>query len=504
MNTFKQLMAACLVTACLVPVAMQAEHVVILAVNDTHSQIDPARDGKGGVLRRRAIYDSERRSNKNCLLVHAGDAVQGTNYFSLYGGQVEFSLMDSLAYDMVIMGNHEFDNGVDSLATFYNKLKPVKLSANYDLSATPIKGFKPFEIKTYGDKRIGFFGISVNPRGMVSDVNSKGIRYISSMKVADATAKYLKEVMGVDYAVMISHIGYDSMEPSEPNDSIIAATSHYIDFIIGGHSHSVIKPGSAYSLVKNADGKVVTIGQNGKSGKIVGKYDLDLETGKVVYSHIPVDETWDNAAKAYPALEAWLSPFKRGVDSLENNVVGMSAKRMRNSSWTAMNFVTDALMGIIPKLYKGRVDCAIMNKGGIRTDIPQGKISEGLIQSIFPFDNRLMVIEITGRDLLDALNVMAYRDGDAVSKQLRATYNAKKQITSAKLNGKKINPEQKYCIVTIDFLANGGDFLTSFKNGNVLFKDNARYGVHILQYIKDLTAQGKMVDADDAPRMVMQ
>ena len=91
-------------------VSLQAEHVTIIAVNDTHSQIEPASDGQGGLLRRRAIYDQLRRENPNTLLVHAGDAVQGTVYFSLFGGEVEYALMDSLGYDMIILGNHEFDN----------------------------------------------------------------------------------------------------------------------------------------------------------------------------------------------------------------------------------------------------------------------------------------------------------------------------------------------------------------------------------------------------------
>ena len=112
MKSLKKIIGACLMLVATLPL-MQAEHLVVLAVNDTHSQIDPAADGKGGILRRRAIYDNERRAHKNVLVVHAGDAVQGTNYFSLYGGAVEYAAIDSLGYDMIIMGNHELDNGID-------------------------------------------------------------------------------------------------------------------------------------------------------------------------------------------------------------------------------------------------------------------------------------------------------------------------------------------------------------------------------------------------------
>ena len=354
MKTLKTIILATLFVALAMPIA-QAEHLIIMAANDTHSQIEPASDGKSGVLRRLAAYDQARRENKNVLVVHAGDAVQGTNYFSLYGGKVEYSLMDSLRYDIIILGNHEFDNGIDSLAYYYKNIKATKLCTNYDLSDTKLAGvFQPYVIKTYGDKRVGFIGLSVNPVGMVADGNFKGLRYLNPMDVADATAKYLKQVQKVDYAVMISHIGYDSMDPNEPNDSLLVTRSHYIDFVIGGHSHTVLKPGSKYSNVLNADGKTVIIGQNGKSGKYVSKYDLDLETGEVTYTLIDIDSKLDAAAAQYTSLQAWLAPYKHGVDSLMNNPVGESLRFMKNDSWAAMNWVCDAVMEIIPKLTNQR------------------------------------------------------------------------------------------------------------------------------------------------------
>ena len=198
-------------------VGVQAEHLVFIAANDTHSQIDPASDGQGGLLRRRAIFDKVRSDNKYTLTVHAGDAVQGTTFFSLYGGEVEYALMDSLGYDVIILGNHEFDNGLDSIYHFYKDIKAEKLCANYDFSATKLhKIFKPYYIKAVGDKRVGVFGINIEPKGLIADKNYPGLRYIRSIDVADATARYLKETLGCDYAVMVSHIGYDSYYPQQP------------------------------------------------------------------------------------------------------------------------------------------------------------------------------------------------------------------------------------------------------------------------------------------------
>ncbi|MBO7608672.1 MAG: 5'-nucleotidase C-terminal domain-containing protein, partial [Muribaculaceae bacterium] len=257
-----------------------------------------------------------------------------------------------------------------------------------------------------------------------------------------------------------------------------------------------------FAKVANADGRMIPIGQNGKSGKFVTTYDLDLETGDIDHKLIPVNADWDEAAKAYPAMDRWLARFKNGVDSLMNNPVGESVRFMKNSSAAAQNWVSDATMAIIPGLSGIKdVQFAIMNKGGIRTDMPQGTVTEGLLSSMFPFDNRFMVLEINGQDLLDALKVMAGRGGDAVSKELKVTFNDKGEITSAKVNGKKIDPKKKYRLVTIDYLANGGDYMVPLKKAERLYEDDVKYGEHILNYVKQLTAQGKKIDSTDEVRM---
>ena len=177
MAKLRNFMLLCLCALVMVP-ALRAEHLMIIAVNDTHSQIDPASDGKGGVARRRAIYDQLRSQNPNTVLIHAGDAVQGTLFFSLYRGEVEYALMDTLGYDAIILGNHEFDNGMEELAAHYRNGDAVKISANYDFSATPLNGlFQPYWIKAVGDKRVAFFGINVNPTGLIADMNCVNLRY---------------------------------------------------------------------------------------------------------------------------------------------------------------------------------------------------------------------------------------------------------------------------------------------------------------------------------------
>ena len=502
MAKIRYFMLLCLCALVMVP-ALHAEHLMIIAVNDTHSQIDPASDGKGGVARRRAIYDQLRIENPNTVLIHAGDAVQGTLYFSLYRGEVEYSLMDTLRYDAIIMGNHELDNGMEELAAHYRNVDAVKLCANYDVSATPLDGlFQPYWVKAVGDKRVAFFGINVNPTGLIADMNCKDLGYRFAPDVADATARYLKEVQGVDYAIMVSHIGYSSYEPSEPNDSLIIAQSHYIDMVISSHSHSTIKPGSGMDRISNADGKQIPIGQNGKSGKLVATYDLDLESGEIVYNHIPVDASWDADASRYTAMNRWLDHYRHGVDSIMNNPVATSARFMKNSSDALQNWVSDAAMEIIKDLSGIKnVDCAIMNKGGIRTDMPKGTVTEGVIGSMFPFDNRFVVLEMPGNELIESIKLMCGRGGDAVSKELKATYNGKGELIKATLKGKKIDPNKTYVVATIDYLANGGDYMVPMTRCKRLFVDTQKYGNHILDYVKRLEAAGKMIEAKDEVRI---
>jgi len=502
MAKFRNFMLLLLCALMAIPM-MRADHLTIIAVNDTHSQIDPASDGKGGIARRRAIYDYLRAQNPNTVLIHAGDAVQGTLYFSLYRGEVEYSLMDTLGYDAIILGNHEFDNGMEELAAHYRDVDAVKISTNYDFSATPLDGlFQPFWIKAVGEKRVAFFGINVNPSGLIADTNCENLRYINAPDVADATARYLKEVLGIDYAIMVSHIGYSSYEPSEPNDTLIIGHSHYIDMVISSHSHTTIKPGGGMDRVSNADGKMIPIGQNGKSGKLVATYDLDLETGDIVYDQIDVDATWDEAANRYTAMNEWIDRYRQGVDSIMNNPVATSARFMKNSSDALQNWVSDAAMEIIKDLSGIKnIDCAIMNKGGIRTDMPEGVVTEGLIGSMFPFDNRFVVLEMPGTELIESLKLMCGRGGDAVSNELRATYNDKGELISATIKGKKINPKKTYIVATIDYLANGGDYMTPMTRCKRLFVDTQKYGNHILNYVKNLQANGKKINGPDEVRI---
>ena len=489
-----------------------AERLVILSTNDTHSQIEPDAANEGGIMRRRALIDSIRAAERNVLLLDAGDAVQGTVYFNMFRGEVETAMLDSLGYDACIMGNHEFDNGMDVISRFYRKMRTPLLSTNYRLTGTPLEGLtRPYVIKQYAGRRIAVVGINLLPEGMIAPENSVGVQYADAAEIADLTACYLKRVEHVDFVIALTHVGYSGGRDNNPTDNMIVQRSHYIDMVVGGHSHTTINPAKAKSvphLLKNADGRNVLVTQTGSRGRSLGYTAIDLDRLTVeCYKLLPVDSRYDGRTSRYTALQAFLAPYKTKVDSLMNHTVCHTAEAMPNSSMQVWNLVGDAAFDIAAKLSSMKIDMAIMNAGGIRQSFPKGAVSEGLINSMFPFRNYIVVLEMTGQQLLDALAVMGGRGGDIVSRQARVEFarqgTAKPaKILRATLNGKDINPAKCYRVATLDYLAGGGDYMEPMTSCKRLYSDSKQFGERMLHYVKAIDARGKKLKASGKPRMI--
>lgn len=269
--------------------------LTILHTNDVHSRIEPfpmdgsRNQGLGGVARRAALISKIRSEQKNVLLLDAGDIFQGTPYFNMFGGELEMKLMSDMGYDAATMGNHDFDNGI---AGFVKQLPHAKfpfLVSNYDFANTELKGkTMPYKIFKKQGLKIGVFGIGLELAGLVDKKNYGDIVYLDPITKANEMASRLKNDLHCDLVVCLSHLGYKYKEP-KVSDQILAASTRYIDLIIGGHTHTFMK---VPEDVRNLDGKVTTINQVGFAGINLGRLDyfFQRDTGKkkMVASVCPV------------------------------------------------------------------------------------------------------------------------------------------------------------------------------------------------------------------------
>lgn len=263
----------------LFPLSLVCQDLVILHSNDTHSNIEPLSSGRNkgmGGFQRRANYITQvRKEHKNVLLLDAGDYNQGTPYFTLFKGDVEVKLNNKIKYDVICLGNHEFDNGQAELARRLKKAKYVTVCANYDMSATPLKGLvKPYTIVKKGGKKIGIIGLLTDLNGMVSAPARENMIYKNPIPIADSLAYLLKYEKGCDLIICLTHLGFDDGTMANPSDTELAKNTKNIDFIIGGHSHTFLeKP----AIMKNTDGKDVVVTTSGAHGVYTGRIDINFK-----------------------------------------------------------------------------------------------------------------------------------------------------------------------------------------------------------------------------------
>lgn len=246
--------------------------ITILHTNDTHSQVEPIAHGKrdgnhAGYARRMGVIQHEREKDPNLLLLDAGDWSQGTPYFNLFHGRVEIDAMNQMGYDAITLGNHEFDNGVDTLAAVLQDAQFAVVCANYDVQGTPLENIvKPYIILRRSGTKIGIFGLGVNPKGLIANKNFEPICYLDPIPVAQEIETILKLQHHCDLIICLSHMG------TFGRDTELAQATQYIDAIIGGHSHKTV----TNHYVQNLNGQSVLLAQMGKSGARLGKITLKM------------------------------------------------------------------------------------------------------------------------------------------------------------------------------------------------------------------------------------
>jgi 5'-nucleotidase len=248
--------------------------LTILHTNDMHSHIHPFTSGRnkglGGMAQRAALIKQIRKREEHVLLLDAGDIFQGTPYFNVYGGELEFKLMSEMKYDAVTLGNHDFDNGLEGLKKQLPHANFPFLIANYDFSDTILKNtFKAYKVFRKGDLKIGVFGIGIKLDGLVPKKLHQNTVYQDPISTANHYANLLKQKERCDLVICLSHLGF-KYKGEKISDMTFASQTRDIDLIIGGHTHTFLK-----KPVKqlNLDEKEVLINQVGWAGINIGKID---------------------------------------------------------------------------------------------------------------------------------------------------------------------------------------------------------------------------------------
>ena len=253
------------------------KQLTILHTNDMHSHIHPFESGRnkgvGGMAQRATIIKKIREEGNQILLLDAGDIFQGTPYFNVYGGEMEFKLMSEMGYDASTIGNHDFDNGLDGFVRQLPHAKFPFIVSNYDFSDTLMDGnYLKYKVFNKGGIKIGIFGIGIELEGLVPKKLYGNTLYQNPIDKSNYYSDLLKNSLGCDLVICLSHLGF-KYNTKKVSDKMLASQTKNIDLIIGGHTHTFLnKP----VIVENLEGKNVQIAQVGYAGINIGRIDYFL------------------------------------------------------------------------------------------------------------------------------------------------------------------------------------------------------------------------------------
>ena len=255
--------------------------LTILHTNDTHSRLEPfpmdggKNQGLGGIAARSQLIKQIRAEEEHVLLLDAGDIFQGTPYFNLYKGEPEIKAMTEMGYDACTIGNHDFDAGMENLATQLSRNAnfPMIVS-NYEFNGTPMEQ-KTIPYKTFrrGKLKIGVFGLGIEGKGLIPDNLFGATKYLDPVEKANETARVLRKEENCDMVICLSHLGFQYKEPGKISDELLAKNTEDIDLIIGGHTHTFFEKPLTYVNKKGDD---VIVNQVGWAGIILGRLDFEF------------------------------------------------------------------------------------------------------------------------------------------------------------------------------------------------------------------------------------
>jgi len=246
-----------------------------LKITILHPMDGSRNQGLGGIAARGQLINKIRNEEESVLLLDAGDIFQGTPYFNIYKGEPEIKAMTSLGYDATTIGNHDFDAGMESLATQLTRHANFPmLVCNYDFTGTAMENkTQPYKIFKKQKLKIGVFGIGIEPKGLIPENLFGVMKYLDPVQSANEVADQLKRKEGCDMVICLSHLGNKYKDKNQVSDEVLSKETENIDLIIGGHTHTFLDEPLVYKNKKNND---VIVNQVGFAGIILGRLDFEF------------------------------------------------------------------------------------------------------------------------------------------------------------------------------------------------------------------------------------
>ena len=481
--------------------ATMAGKTVILHTNDVHGAIE----GYAYITALKADYEAK---GAEVILVDAGDYSQGEVYVSDTKGLDAVEMMNAAGYNVVSLGNHEFDYGFAQLKDNMSKAKFKVLCADvFNADGTPIFDAN-YTYTTKSGVKIGFFGMETpETQTKANPALIKGLTFATDDAFTKAAADQVKALKDDDIVICVSHLGVDAESKPYRSTDLYAAVKG-IDFIIDAHSHTVMTKGENGEPIQSTGTKFANIGViviNDASKKIESNslYEIKEDTAKDATVAAAAQKIIDRIDKEYGAVFAKSEVELNGAKAPNGN---------RDSETNNGDLITDAMLWKVMQNKEGltvNADhvVAITNGGGIRDYIKVGDVTKKDIKTVLPFGNTVAVIYVTGAELLEALEAstyslpvggfpqvcgISYTISTAVAYDANAetypssTYYGPKTINRVSINsinGKEFKVDDTYAVVTNNFVADGGDTYYAFAAATSKFDTGMTLDVAVMEYI---------------------
>lgn len=492
-----------LMTAAFAADADLAGKTVVLHTNDVHGQVDLY--AKVAALKK--DYEAK---GADVILVDAGDYAQGTPYVSDSQGKTAIELMNAAGYDVVTLGNHEFDYGYANLQTI---MKDAKFKVVCNIKYNGKLAFDAsYVVETKGGLKVGFLGLTTPETSTKAHpAKIKGVTFMAQNALYSFATQEAADLKagGSDVVIALTHLGVDP--ESKPNRSTdLYANAKGIDFIIDGHSHTKMTEGENGEPIQSTETKL----------KYVGVVVIDNATKKIESNElIQLDGYANEDADTKAAADAIITDVDARLGAVfAKSEVELNGKRdpgVRTQETNLGDLITDALLWYATK--DGKLDVpadhivAVTNGGGIRASIKAGDVTMKDINTVLPFGNTVAVVYISGEKLLESLEAatqsaptalggfpqiaginLSLCTGAAYDKQDEtypggSTYYGPKSInrvTINSINGKPFRAKDTYAVVTNDFMAAGGDVYYAFASSPKIVDTGTPMDEALVEFIK--------------------